>query len=114
MSATCQHHRELTNGVGKCSKPMWCGYGEDGGFCDEPAYGPQEPSAEHDGRGGYWENGRFYSYYVPFLACYRHGGPKAPDATNPQMTPAGSQQVTQVSGDAAGPAESPTGRTGTR
>lgn len=63
--ATCgTHHKELTNGVGKCSRPMWWGNGLPAGFCDEPAYGP----ADH----------KKTDLYVPFLACPRHGGPNKP------------------------------------
>lgn len=52
-----------TDGVGKCSVPMWMG-GYPAGFCDEPAYG--EPTKE--GR-------EQYSGYAPFLARPGHGGP---------------------------------------
>lgn len=57
-------HMELTDGVGKCSVPMWIA-GLPAGFCDGAAYGEPE--------------GRFNSYdgYVPGLACYSHGGPKS-------------------------------------
>ncbi len=65
MAVCSEHHKELTNGVGKCSKPMWDGYGMPNGFCDEPAYGEQTE-----------EGKRRYNRYVPYLACSRHGGPK--------------------------------------
>ena len=42
MASTSKHHHELTNGVGKCSVPMWMG-GFPAGFCDKPAYGPPVP-----------------------------------------------------------------------
>ena len=58
-------HKNLTNGKGKCSVPMWSG-GCPAGFCDEPAYGPEEKGQTR------------YEGYVPFLACYHHGGPKEP------------------------------------
>lgn len=59
-----KHHKELTDGIGKCSAPMWCN-GLPAGFCDEPAYGkPTE------------EGKRRYKGYVPYLACPNHGGPK--------------------------------------
>jgi len=64
MSRCGKCHMELTDGVGKCSVPMWCN-GLPAGFCDEPAYG--EPTKDGKLR---------YSGYVPGLACYSHGGPK--------------------------------------
>jgi len=36
MARIQKHHKELTNGVGKCSVPMWRG-GLPAGFCDQPA-----------------------------------------------------------------------------
>lgn len=57
-------HQELTNGIGKCSVPMWCN-GLPAGFCDEPAYG--KPTKEGQRR---------YNGYVPHLACFNHGGPE--------------------------------------
>lgn len=67
MSSLSKHHVELTNGVGKCSKPMWQG-GLPAGFCDDPAYGRS--------------NSRKYSGYVPALACPNHGGPEAPQSSS--------------------------------
>jgi len=55
-------HKTLTDGVGKCSVPMWCN-GLPAGFCDATAYGPQTSEAIYPG-------------YVPGLACPAHGGPK--------------------------------------
>jgi hypothetical protein len=75
MACCSQHHKELVNGVGKCSKPMWNGYGGEAGFCDADAYGEQEPGQE---RAGEYIRGRWVPMYVPFLACYNHGGPKDP------------------------------------
>lgn len=82
MSCCSEHHKKLTDGVGKCSVPMWCN-GLPAGFCDEPAYGAPPP---YDG-GGWRENiwtgkpyhrdGR-YDGYVPHLACPAHGGPDGP------------------------------------
>ncbi len=72
MAAALEHHLKLVNGEGKCSKPMWDGYGGPAGFCDEPAFGPP---GDND-RAGYWDDGRFFRHYIPGLACYRHGGPK--------------------------------------
>lgn len=42
MASTLKHHHELTDGVGKCSVPMWS-MGMPAGFCDEPAYGERAP-----------------------------------------------------------------------
>ena len=74
-----RHHHELTDGVGKCSVPMWAG-GCPAGFCDEPAYGEPEPSETYR-LGGYGEirreDGR-YAGYVPGLACWNHAGPVGP------------------------------------
>jgi len=59
MACTSPHHKELNDqGIGKCSKPMWCD-GVPAGFCDRVAYG--KPVRE--------------SGYVPALACSLHGGP---------------------------------------
>lgn len=77
MATTLRHHHELTNGVGKCSVPMWC-MGCPADFCDAPAYGKRPPGKE-------WRNAytgellRFdgrYNGYVPGLACPAHGGPE--------------------------------------
>jgi hypothetical protein len=67
-----KHHQELTNGIGKCSVPMWCN-GMPAGFCDKPAY--SEPIKEV----GHWENGVFYKQYIPGLACREHGGSDTPE-----------------------------------
>ena len=64
MAGCGKWHKELDeNGVGKCSVPMWS-MGIPAGFCDQPAFG------KHEGRPD------SYGGYVPFLACYSHGGPK--------------------------------------
>jgi len=80
MSSIGHEHRELVNGVGKCSKPMWDGYGMPNGFCDQPAYGPYVEGEWY--RNAYsGERVRFdgkFCGYVPALACPRHGGPDAP------------------------------------
>jgi hypothetical protein len=77
MSVMSKHHQELTNGVGKCSVPMWSD-GCPSGFCDEPAYGFR-PDCEtfRDAYTGEVKrlDGR-YNGYVPGLACPKHGGPK--------------------------------------
>ena len=63
MAVCNKNHKELTNGKGKCSVPMWMN-GVPAGFCDRDAFG--EPT----------EAGKFrYTGYVPYLACYGHGGP---------------------------------------
>jgi hypothetical protein len=66
MSELSPHHKTLTDGVGKCSKPMWRN-GLDAGFCDEPAYGAQQRGSQE-----------WIMMYVPALACPGHGGPKRP------------------------------------
>lgn len=74
---TSKHHHELTNGVGKCSVPMWMG-GCPAGFCDATAWGEREPGQQYrDARTGEMKrlDGRFNGY-VPGLACPAHGGPK--------------------------------------
>jgi len=85
MSVMSKHHRELTNGAGKCSVPMWSGGCPDG-FCDEPAYGFR-PDCEtfRDAYTGEIKrlDGR-YNGYVPGLACPKHGGPKKPEEENEQ------------------------------
>jgi hypothetical protein len=67
MGTLSKHHKELTNGIGKCSVPMWCG-GLPAGFCDNNAYSMQV-SKRYDG-------------YVPALACYNHGGKSKEEALN--------------------------------
>lgn len=66
MARCSEIHKELNReGYGRCSVPMWQ-QGLPAGFCDKRAFGRHE--------------GREFSYdgYVPFLACYAHGGPKCP------------------------------------
>ena len=70
-----EHHHNLTNGVGKCSVPMWMG-GLPSGFCDDEAYGKPEKDKFGHTRYGHYENGRWIDGYVPGLACPGHGGPK--------------------------------------
>ncbi len=74
MSRLSKNHETLTNGVGKCSVPMWR-MGAPAGFCDEPAYGPEQPGQR---RYGDWvpSRGRWMAHYIPALACYHHGGPR--------------------------------------
>ncbi len=64
MAQLYKHHKELTDGVGKCSVPAWSG-GCPAGFCDEDAFGVKTPNSN-------------YSGYVPALACVKHGGPPNP------------------------------------
>ena len=65
MSHLSPNHVTLSDGVGKCSAPMWMG-GMPAGFCDRPAYGKRDKSSRYDG-------------YVPGLACDWHGGPQNPE-----------------------------------
>ena len=76
-------NKELTNGAGCCSVPMWMG-GMPAGFCDDPAYGERPP-------GQTWYNDAVkevmrydgkYAGYVPALACPGHGGPKKHEVLN--------------------------------
>ena len=66
MSCLSEHHKVLTDGVGKCSVPMWSADGCPAGFCDGPAYGMPEP---HQDRYGGYSSG---------LVCFEHGGPRLP------------------------------------
>ncbi len=70
------NHRQLVNGIGKCSVPMFRG-DLPAGFCNEPAYGNRPNSSQ------FWNypaqrfmrmDGK-YDGYVPGLACPTHGGP---------------------------------------
>jgi len=73
MARLSHHHEELDeHGVGKCSVPMWMN-GLPADFCDKPAHGKALPF--HLFRPGTQNR---YDGYVPALACYWHGGPKAP------------------------------------
>lgn len=65
MSVLFPHHQVLTDGIGKCSVPMWSG-GLPAGFCDEPAYGKQLSHKDAFGRD---------RAFAPALACPHHGGP---------------------------------------
>ena len=80
MAKTSEHHHKLTNGVGKCSVPMWVG-GLPGGFCDQPAFGKRPPCDEwRDAYTGerHRLDGKFNGY-TPGLACPAHGGPDCPE-----------------------------------
>lgn len=76
MASFLKWHRELTNGVGKCSVPMWMG-GCPAGFCDEPAYGERPTCSEFYSyaQGRRVRSDGKYDGYVPSLACQGHGGP---------------------------------------
>lgn len=71
MSQLSEYHKKLKDGVGKCSVPMWCN-GCPAGFCDEPAYGLQEPNQKRYGEFTW----KWFPGYCSGLACYNHGGPK--------------------------------------
>lgn len=73
MSRISEHHRQLKDGKGKCSVPMWTG-GLPAGFCDQDAFGEQTKEYLNHPR---WQNGR-HSPYAPGLACKEHGGPLCP------------------------------------
>ena len=75
MARLSRHHEVLTDGIGKCSVPVWIG-GCPAGFCDEPAYGKQEEGQMR--HGGWYRTPRvWFPGYCAGLACYAHGGPKA-------------------------------------
>lgn len=79
MATMSRHHQELTDGVGKCSVPMWCG-GMPAGFCDQPAYGvPPACEMYRDSSGTLRRMDGRYDGYVPALACPGHGGPAKPE-----------------------------------
>ena len=71
-----EHHHKLTNGVGKCSVPMWIMGMEC--FCDKPAYGkpPHSPRIYNYAMQRYQRLDNRYDGYVPGLACVGHGGPE--------------------------------------
>jgi hypothetical protein len=64
MAVCGEQHKKLTDGKGKCSVPMWQ-MGIPAGFCDNDAFGEQTK-----------EGKLAYPHFVPYLACYNHGGPK--------------------------------------
>ena len=77
MAQLQSRHKELTNGVGCCSVPMWCN-GLPAGFCDAPAFGTyvDGPRFRDAYTGEVRRMDGVYSGYVPALACPAHGGPK--------------------------------------
>jgi hypothetical protein len=72
MRLSTYHENVDANGVGKCSVPMWSG-GVPGGFCDDVAYGRQEPNQRRYGELD-WQR-KWIAGYCSGLACYAHGGP---------------------------------------
>lgn len=94
MSRLSKHHQELDErGIGKCSVPMFSGFGMDAGFCNEVAYGKPVRKII---------TGQHTTLYVPALACPAHGGPESrvymdgnawcavlPDFANIQESPCG-------------------------
>lgn len=81
MSCLSEHHKTLTNGIGKCSVPMWMN-GCPAGFCDKDAYGERPACKEYIVGGQSFRHDGKYSGYVPALACPIHGGPTKEDALN--------------------------------
>ena len=78
MASMSKEHQELdSNGVGRCSVPMWMN-GCPAGFCDEPAYGhrPECQTFRAAYTGEIIRMDGKYNGYVPGLACVNHGGPK--------------------------------------
>lgn len=85
MARLSEHHTTLTDGVGKCSVPMWSGGCPDG-FCDEPAYGNYiEGATFRDGYTGEVRrtDGKWLGYATG-LCCPRHSGPKPDTASTPK------------------------------
>ena len=83
MATLSKHHKELTNGVGKCSVPMWGG-GCASGFCDKEAYSERPPSKKwynHAAQKEMREDGR-YNGHVSALACPAHGGERKEKTLN--------------------------------
>lgn len=82
MARLSDHHKPVCGVEGKCSVPMFDGYGPSG-FCDRPAYGEQYDfgSGYEDPswlRPGQWAGGGGRSRpYAPGLCCDAHGGPRA-------------------------------------
>lgn len=76
MSQCAQIHLVLDeHGIGRCSRPMWDGYGMDAGFCDRIAYGKRpEGKALRDRFGEVFREDGRYGGYMPGLACIHHGG----------------------------------------
>lgn len=81
MSQLLDHHETLTDGVGKCSVPLFSN-GCPAGFCDAPAYGfrPNCEVLRHAAMGKEVRMDGKYNGIVPGLACPRHGGPMKAEA----------------------------------
>jgi len=101
MARCTTHHKELKNGVGKCSVPMWSGYGMPAGFCDKDAYGPMDKQWHRERE---WVTGGYVTS-ASFLACPIHGGPKA---KNPAL---GSVERADWKGSTISNGESPESQT---
>lgn len=104
MGRLSAHHQHVDDsGAGRCSVPMFSGYGGDAGFCDRPAYGERPEGKTHRRWDGFeWRDDGRYAGHVPGLACVAHGGPASrvyrdgaawcavmPDFVNPQESVAG-------------------------
>ena len=84
MSRMHEHHKPKCGVDGKCSVPMFSGYGP-AGFCDKDAFGEQyEPGSKYApghwsprDRNGCWINPNNLPPYAPGLCCKSHGGPDA-------------------------------------
>ncbi len=75
MGTLSKKHKELINGVGCCSVPMWQ-FGMPSGFCDKKAYSERPKGDKFYNYAAQKEmrrDGR-YNGYVPALACPSHGG----------------------------------------
>jgi hypothetical protein len=84
MATMSEHHKRTTNGVGRCSVPMWMG-GLPAGFCDCEAFGRQTPEYLAQFKYMTWPNAPRPAY-ASGLACPIHGGPAQftrCDATDP-------------------------------
>ncbi len=72
MASTRKEHLELTEGIGKCSVPMWIN-GVPADFCNQDAYGEQTKEYLNSFKYSNPEYDR--PAYAPGLACPGHGGP---------------------------------------
>lgn len=77
MAQLSEHHKTLTNGIGKCSVPMFIN-GCPAGFCNKPAFGfrPEGETIRNPYTGKRIRLDGKYDGYVPGLACPNHGGPR--------------------------------------
>lgn len=81
MSVLSNQNKELTNGAGKCSVPMWGG-GLPSGFCDNDAYSGRPKGDSYNVHGADFRLDGRYAGYVPALACPAHGGLKKEEVLN--------------------------------